>query len=103
MWWGPQTTYGTQGGGWDRQDLPSYEFLLPPWLIRIGATIDVVDLLLSFREVTLRFFMLFLMIGLFGRLEYFICKTLELVIVLGLVLSLGVKNADVIQEAFQFP
>jgi hypothetical protein len=43
------------------------------------------------------------MIGLFGRLEYFICKTLELVIVLGLELSLGVKNADVIQEAFQFP
>jgi hypothetical protein len=45
----------------------------------------------------------FLLFGTFGRLEYFICKTLESIIVLGLMLSLGVKNADAIQEAFKFP
>jgi hypothetical protein len=84
------------GGGWDRHDLPDCEFLLPSWLIRIGTTIDVVDLLVSFREVALRFFMLFLLIGPFGRLEYFSCETLESVAILGFVLSLGVKNADAI-------
>jgi hypothetical protein len=45
----------------------------------------------NFGEVTLRFFGLFLLIGPFGRLEYFICETLELVAVSGLVLSLGWK------------
>jgi hypothetical protein len=57
---------------------------------------------MSFGEVTLRFFGLFLLIGPFGRLEYFICETLESVIVLGLVLSLGVEDADAIQKAFKF-
>jgi hypothetical protein len=37
-----------------------------------------------------------------GRLEYFIYETLESVIVLGLVLSLGVENTDAIQEAIKF-
>jgi hypothetical protein len=56
----------------------------------------------SFVEVTLGFFRLFLLIGPFGRLVYFICETLESVAVLGLVLSLGVENADAMQEAFKF-
>jgi hypothetical protein len=90
-------------GGWDRHDLLGCEFVLSPWLIRIRATIDVVDLLVSFREVTLRFFDLFLLIDPFGHLEYFIGETLESVVVLGLVLSLGMGNADAIQEAFKFP
>jgi hypothetical protein len=71
-------------------------------LIRIGATEDVVDLLVSFGEVTLRFFGLFLLIDPFGHLEYFIYETLESVKVPGLVLSLRVKNAYAIQEAFKF-
>jgi hypothetical protein len=45
-----------EGGGWDRLDLLGCEFLLPPWLIRIRATIDIVDLLVSFGEVALGFF-----------------------------------------------
>jgi hypothetical protein len=57
----------------------------------------------SFEEVALRFFGLFLLIGPYGRLEYFICETLELVTVLGLVLSLMVEDANVIHEAFKFP
>jgi hypothetical protein len=84
------------GGRWDRHDLPGCEFLLSPWLIRIGATIDVVDLLVSFGEVALELFGLFLLIGPFGHLEYIICETLELVIVPGLVFSVGVENADTI-------
>jgi hypothetical protein len=76
--------------------------LLPPWLIWVGATIRVVDLLMSFRKVALGFFRLFLRIGHSGRLEHLICETLESVIVQGLVLSLVVENADAIQEAFKF-
>jgi uncharacterized membrane protein len=57
---------------------------------------------MSVREVTLRFFRLFLFIGSFGRLEHLICEILESVIVLGLVLSLGVKNVDAIQEDLKF-
>jgi hypothetical protein len=53
-------------------------------------------------EVILRLFGLFLLIDLFGHLEHLICETLELVAVLGLVLSLGVKYTDVIQKAFKF-
>jgi hypothetical protein len=45
----------------------------------------------SFGEVALRFFRLFLLIIPLGRLEYFICETLESVTVLDLVLSLGWK------------
>jgi hypothetical protein len=70
--------------------------------IRIRATIDIVDLLMSFGEVALRFFGLFLLIGPLDRPEYFICETLESVTVLGLVLSLWVKNAYAIQDAFKF-
>jgi hypothetical protein len=77
--------------------------LLSSLLIRIRATIDVVDLLMSFGEVTLRFFGLFLLIDPFGRLEYFICEILESLAVLGLVLFLGVENADAIQEDSKFP
>jgi hypothetical protein len=57
----------------------------------------------SFGEITHRFFGLFLLISPFGRLEFFICETLESVTVLSLVLSLGVENADAIQEAFKLP
>jgi hypothetical protein len=56
----------------------------------------------SFEEVALRFFGLFLLFGHSGRLEYFICETLESVAVLSLVLFLGVEDADAIQEAFKF-
>jgi hypothetical protein len=56
----------------------------------------------SFGEVALRFFGLFPLIGPFGHLEYFNCETLESVAVLGLVLSLGVEDANAIQEAFKF-
>jgi hypothetical protein len=48
---------------------------------------------MSFGEVTL---------GFFGRLKHLICETLESVTVPGLVLSLGVENADTIQEVFKF-
>jgi hypothetical protein len=51
---------------------------------------------MSFGEVGLRFFGLFLLIGPFGHLEDFICETLESVAVLGLVLSLGVEDVDAI-------
>jgi hypothetical protein len=57
---------------------------------------------MNFGEVTLGFFGLFLFINPLGHLEHLICKTLELVTVSVLVLSLGVENADVIQEAFKF-
>jgi hypothetical protein len=62
----------------------------------------MVDLLMSFGEVALGFFWLFLLIGPFGRLEHLICETLESVVVLGLVLFLRVENAYAIQEAFKF-
>jgi hypothetical protein len=50
----------------------------------------------SFGEVTLEFFELFLLIDLFGHLEHLICEILESIAVFGLVHSLGVENADVI-------
>jgi hypothetical protein len=56
----------------------------------------------SFKEVALRFFRLFLLTTPFSCLENFICEPLESVTVLGLVLSLGVEDEDVIQEAFKF-
>jgi hypothetical protein len=64
--------------------------------------IDVVYLLVSFRKVDLGLFGLFLLISPFSHLEYFIYETLESVAVLGLVLSLGVEDANAIQEAFKF-
>jgi hypothetical protein len=70
--------------------------------MRLGVTIDVVDLLMSFGKVTLGFFGLFLLIGPFGRLEHLICETLELIIVPNSVLSLGVEDKDAIQEAIKF-
>jgi hypothetical protein len=50
----------------------------------------------SFEDVALGFFELFLLIGPFDHFEYFICETLESIAVLGLVLSLGVENANAI-------
>jgi hypothetical protein len=57
---------------------------------------------MSFGEVTLWFFGILLLNGLFGHLEHQIYETLESVTVLGLVLSLGMENANAIQEAFKF-
>jgi hypothetical protein len=57
---------------------------------------------MSFGEVTLGFFGLFLLIGPFTCLEHLICETLESVIVQGLMLSLEVENVDAVQEAFKF-
>jgi hypothetical protein len=57
---------------------------------------------MSLGEVVLGILGLFLLIGPFVHLENLICKTLESVVVLGLVLSIGVKDADAIQEAFKF-
>jgi hypothetical protein len=76
--------------------------LLPLGLIHVGATKDIIDLLVCFGEVTLGILGLLLMIGRFGHLENLIYKTLESVAVSGLVLSLGVENANAIQEAFEF-
>jgi hypothetical protein len=52
----------------------------------------------SLGEINFWIFRLLLLIGPFGRLEDFNCETLESVIVLGLMLSLGVENADLTQE-----
>jgi hypothetical protein len=57
---------------------------------------------MSFGEETPGLFGLFLLIGPFGRLEHLVCKTLESVAVLGLVLSLGLEKADAILKAFKF-
>jgi hypothetical protein len=90
------------GGRFDHHDVLGYEFLLPLGLIWVGATEDVVDLFVSFGVVALRILGLLLLIGHVGHLENLIYETLESVIVSGLVLSLGVKNANAIQEAFKF-
>jgi hypothetical protein len=55
----------------------------------------------SHREVTLGILGLLLLIGQLGLLENLIYITLESIAVSGLVLSLGVENANVIQEAFE--
>jgi hypothetical protein len=57
---------------------------------------------MSLGEVTLGILKLLILIGCLGRLENLVCKTLESVAISGLVLSLGMKNANVIQEAFEF-
>jgi hypothetical protein len=85
----------------DRQDLSGCEFLLPLGLIWVRATKNIVDLLVSHREVTLGILGLLLLIGQLGLLENLIYITLESIAVSGLVLSLGVENANVIQEAFE--
>jgi hypothetical protein len=90
------------GGGWDCHNLPGCEFLLPPWHTWLEATINIVDLFLSLGEVALGILGLFLLISPFGHLENLIYKALESVAVPSLVLSLGVKNTDAIQEAFKF-
>jgi hypothetical protein len=87
------------GGGYDRHDLLGYELLHPLGLIRVEATKNVVDLFMSLGEVAIGILGLLLLIG---RLENLICKTLESVVVFGLVLSLGVKNANAISKAFEF-
>jgi hypothetical protein len=66
------------------------------------ATKNVVDLFMSFEEETLVILGLLLLIGHLGRLENLLYKTLESIAVLGLVLSLGVKNTNAIHEAFEF-
>jgi hypothetical protein len=83
-----------RGGGRDCHDLLGYEFLLPLRLIGVGSTVDVVDLLMSFGEIALWFFGLLLLIDLLDHLECHICKTLESIIILSLVLPLGVENVD---------
>jgi hypothetical protein len=88
-----------RGGGRDRHDLPGCEFLLPLRILGDRSTVDVVDLLMSFREIALWFFGLLLLIDLLDHLEHLICETLESNAVLGLVLSLRVENANPIQEA----
>jgi hypothetical protein len=70
--------------------------LLPLWLKRVRATKNIVDLLVSLGEVALGILGLFFLIGWLGRFENLIYKTLESVIVSGVVLSLGVENAIVI-------
>jgi hypothetical protein len=65
------------GGGTDRQDLPGYEFLLPLGLIRVGATKNIVDLLVCLGEVTVGIIRLLFLISQLCRLENLICKTLE--------------------------
>jgi hypothetical protein len=56
----------------------------------------------SLVEVALGILELLLLIGQLGCVENLICKTLESVIVSGLMLSLWVENANAIQEAFKF-
>jgi hypothetical protein len=57
---------------------------------------------MSLGRVTLSILRLLLLIGQLGCLEYLICKTSESVAVSVLVLSLGVKIANAIQETFEF-
>jgi hypothetical protein len=57
---------------------------------------------MSFREVTLWFFRLLLLIVLFDHFDHLIFETLELVVVSSLVLYLRMENANTIQEAFKF-
>jgi hypothetical protein len=57
---------------------------------------------MSFGEVVLWFFGLLLLIGIFVHLEHLIYETLESIAVLGLVLSMRMKNANAIEEAFEF-
>jgi hypothetical protein len=56
---------------------------------------------MSLEEIALWIFGLFLLIDLFGCLEDLIGETLELAAVPGLVLSMGVENADLIQETIK--
>jgi hypothetical protein len=97
---GPSKLLG--GGRTDRLDLLGYEFLLPLGLIRVGATKNIIYLLVGLREVTLGVNGLLLLIGQLRCLENLICKTLESVIISSLVLSLGMENANVIQDTFEF-
>jgi hypothetical protein len=89
-------------GGFDHLDLSGCVLLLPLGLIWVGTTKNIVDLLTCLGLVTLGILRLLLMISRFGRLENLIYKTLESIAVSGLVLSLGVKNTNAIQEAFEF-
>jgi hypothetical protein len=65
--------------------------LLPLGLLEVGATKNIVDLFVSLGEVAHGILWLVLLIGWLGCLENLICKTLESVTFLGLVLSLGWK------------
>jgi hypothetical protein len=55
----------------------------------------------SFEEVTFWVFWLLLVISLFGCLEDLICKMLQSIIVLNLVLPLRVEDADPVQKTFK--
>jgi hypothetical protein len=57
---------------------------------------------MSFGDVALWFFELFLLISFSCHLEHLTCETLESVAILGFVLSLGMEDGDAIQEAFKF-
>jgi hypothetical protein len=56
----------------------------------------------SVGEVALGLLGLFLLISTLGHLENLICKTLESVTISGLVLFIGVEDANAIQEVFKF-
>jgi hypothetical protein len=56
----------------------------------------------SLGKVALQIIGLLLLIGRLGHFENLICKTLESVAVLDLMLSLRVENTNAIQEAFKF-
>jgi hypothetical protein len=58
------------------------------------ASEDVVELLASFKETALWNLCLLLLLSLFGRPEDLICKTLQSVVVLSLVLSMRMEDAD---------
>jgi hypothetical protein len=72
------------------------EFLFHLRLIAVRSTVDVIDLLMNFEEITLWLFGHLLLIGLSGHLEHHIYETTESVTVPGFVLSLGVENANLI-------
>jgi hypothetical protein len=82
-------------------DLPDGKLLLLPRLIRVRATVNVVDLLVSLGEVALRILGHLVLLGLSSRLENFIDKPLQLVAVLSLMLSLWMENTDSVQESFK--
>jgi hypothetical protein len=84
------------GGGFDYHDLLSCELLLPLGLIWVGATKNVVDLFMSLGDVALGILRLLLLIRQLGYFENLIWKTLDSVVISGLVISMGVKNGNAI-------
>jgi hypothetical protein len=66
-------------------DLLGCKLLLPLRLVGVGPAEDIVNLLTSFREVTLWVFGLFILFRLFDRLQNLVRKTLPTVAALSLV------------------